>query len=78
VSLLAVPGRRTVQAVAALSAAVLIALQIPAEHWFYLYIPWFFGLYMAAIVAPEERAEWPRTPRPAAGAARSSWPGRRP
>jgi hypothetical protein len=45
-----VPRRRTVPQIAALSAAVLIAVQLTAEHWFYLYIPWFFGLAIAGLV----------------------------
>ncbi|HYX77816.1 MAG TPA: hypothetical protein VE727_00520, partial [Solirubrobacterales bacterium] len=47
-----VPRRRSLGQVAALAAAVLIAVQLTAEHWFYLYIPWFFGLTMAALGAP--------------------------
>ena len=47
-----VPRRRSLSQVAALAAAVLIAVQLTAEHWFYLYIPWFFGLTMAALGAP--------------------------
>ncbi len=60
-----VPRRRSLPQVAALSAAVLIAVQLTAEHWFYLYIPWFFGLAVTGLVAPEP------------GPARSSRPGRR-
>ena len=36
-----IPRRRTLPQIAALAAAILIALQITAEHWFYLYIVWF-------------------------------------
>ena len=35
---------------AALSAAILIALQLGVTHWFYLYIPWFFPLVMIALL----------------------------
>jgi hypothetical protein len=45
-----VPWRRGLLEVCALAAAVLIALQLGINHWFYLYIPWFFGLVMAAVV----------------------------
>ncbi|MFL5831198.1 MAG: hypothetical protein ACJ76X_14890 [Solirubrobacteraceae bacterium] len=45
-----VPWRRGLIEVCALAAAVLIALQIGINHWFYLYIPWFFGLFMAAVL----------------------------
>ena len=60
-----VPRRRSVPQVAALAAAVLIAVQLTAEHWFYLYIPWFFGLAITGLVQPG--------PAPA----RSTPPGRR-
>jgi hypothetical protein len=56
-----VPRQRSLPQVAALAAAVLIAVQLTAEHWFYLYIPWFFGLVIAGLVA---------RPRPAEAAAR--------
>jgi hypothetical protein len=36
---------------AAAAAAILIALQLGIEHWFYLYIPWFFPLVMIALLA---------------------------
>ena len=44
-------GRRSTAQVAALGAAVLIALQIGADHWFYLYIPWFAPLAFVALLA---------------------------
>ena len=46
-----VPRRRSLPQVAALAAAVIIAVELTAEHWFYLYIPWFFGLALAGLVA---------------------------
>jgi len=45
-----VPRRRDLPRVAALTAAVLIALQLSVDHWFYLYIPWFFGALMIALL----------------------------
>ena len=51
-----VPKRRSLVQICALSAAVIIATQITLEHWFYLYIVWFFGMLMAAI-APAARPE---------------------
>ncbi len=44
-----VPRRRTPAQVAALGAAVLIALQLAATHWFYLYIAWFAPLVFVAL-----------------------------
>lgn len=43
------PRRRSLSQVAALAAAVVIAVELAAEHWFYLYIPWFYGLALPAI-----------------------------
>jgi hypothetical protein len=45
------PGRRTLPQIAALAAAILIALQLTVQHWFYLYIVWFFPLLIAALAA---------------------------
>jgi Glycosyltransferase family 87 len=45
-------GARTLSQVAALAAAVIIAVQLPALHWFYLYIPWFLPLVLVAVLAP--------------------------
>lgn len=44
-----VPRRRGFAQVAALAAAVLIAVQLTADHWFYLYIVWFFPPLIAAL-----------------------------
>jgi hypothetical protein len=49
--LLIVPARKTVTQLAALAAAVLIALQLPTVHWFYLYVVWFAPLVLIAIFA---------------------------
>ena len=57
-----VPRRRTLTQVAALAAAVMIALQLSVDHWFYLYIPWFFGALVIALLAPAAGGY-----RPAAG-----------
>ena len=46
-----VPRERSLPQIAALSAAVIIAVQLTVEHWFYLYIPWFFGAMVVAMVA---------------------------
>jgi Glycosyltransferase family 87 len=46
-------GRRTVAQVAALAAALTIAVQLPAVHWFYLYIVWFLPLVFIAVLGVE-------------------------
>ena len=52
-----VPRRRSLTQVAALAAAVLIASQLGIDHWFYLYLPWFFAL---AVVGCSIRPSPPR------------------
>lgn len=44
-----VPRRKTPLQVAALGAAVLIAVQLAASHWFYLYVVWFLPLALVAL-----------------------------
>jgi hypothetical protein len=51
-----VPRRRTPVTVAALGTAVLIALQLTVEHWFYLYLPWFLPFLFVALLARPDRA----------------------
>jgi hypothetical protein len=48
-----VPRRKTPLQLAALAAAVLIALQFTLEHWFYLYIVWFFPFVLIALLGDE-------------------------
>ncbi|MGH2930106.1 MAG: hypothetical protein ACRDL8_18025, partial [Solirubrobacteraceae bacterium] len=45
------PSRRGVVEVAALSAAILIALQLVANYWLYPYIVWFFPAVIVALLA---------------------------
>ena len=49
-----VPRRRSVGRLAALCAAVLVAFQLGVDHWFYLYIPWFFGPLLIGLAACEK------------------------
>jgi hypothetical protein len=46
-----VPRRADERQVAALGAAVLIALQFAATHWFYLYVVWFTPFVLVALFA---------------------------
>jgi Glycosyltransferase family 87 len=43
-----VPRRPNVRQVAALGGAVLIGLQLPVDHWFYLYVVWFLPFVLVA------------------------------
>jgi hypothetical protein len=44
------PRRRDVIGLAAMGAAVLIAIQLGATHWFYLYVGWFLPLVLLAVL----------------------------
>lgn len=46
-----VPRRRDVVGLAALASAVLIAMQLGVTHWFYLYLVWFSGPLLVALLA---------------------------
>ncbi|HEY1834301.1 MAG TPA: hypothetical protein VGG08_07690 [Solirubrobacteraceae bacterium] len=48
-ALAVLPRREDLVGLAAACAAVLIASQLAIEHWFYLYIPWFFPLVLVAL-----------------------------
>jgi hypothetical protein len=50
VALAVVPRRPDVVGLAAAAAAIVIATQLGVEHWFYLYVPWFFGLVVLALL----------------------------
>ena len=45
-----IPRRPDVVGLAAACAAVILAVQLGIEHWFYLYIPWFFPLVIVALL----------------------------
>ena len=64
------PRRRDLVSLCALSAAVLIALQLGISHWFYLYLVWFAGPLLAAVLGEfsEEDAEPARSSPPAPAA----------
>jgi hypothetical protein len=45
-----VPRRPDMVGLAAAATAVLVAVQLAANYWLYLYIPWFFGAAMLALL----------------------------
>jgi hypothetical protein len=49
-ALAVLPRRAGLSGLATACAAVIIATQLGIEHWFYLYIPWFFPLVMLALL----------------------------
>jgi hypothetical protein len=63
-----VPRRKSLVQLAALSAALLILLQLTLQHWFYLYIVWFYPLLLIGLAAVERGEEVPtsqaETPEP--------------
>jgi hypothetical protein len=62
IALAFVPRRKSLLQVAALSAALLIAVQITLHHWFYLYIVWFFPLMLIALALLEPTDEPDKAP----------------
>jgi hypothetical protein len=52
-----VPTRRSTAQLAALGAALLIAVQVTANHWFYPYAVWFAPLMLIAIFAQERQPD---------------------
>lgn len=65
-------GKSLVQ-VAALGAALIIMLQLTLQHWFYLYIVWWYPLFLVGLALLGTRATGSR-PAPAPSAAESSPP----
>ncbi|HET9243777.1 MAG TPA: hypothetical protein VFN99_10045 [Gaiella sp.] len=51
----AVPRDKGPLELAALTAAVLLAVQLSLTHWFYLYLPWVLPFVLLALVAPRTR-----------------------
>ncbi|HEY7150137.1 MAG TPA: glycosyltransferase 87 family protein [Solirubrobacterales bacterium] len=47
------PRRKSAIQVAALAAAVLIAVQLGATHWFYFYVVWFLPFALVALLASQ-------------------------
>jgi hypothetical protein len=52
-----VPRRRSTVQLAALGAALLIAIQVTANHWFYPYAVWFAPLVLIAVFAQQRGPE---------------------
>ncbi len=67
------PRRGDLAGLSAACAAAIIATQLGIEHWFYLYVPWFFPLVMLALLG---RFSAPQRPLPDAASepARSNLP----
>jgi hypothetical protein len=75
VALAVIPRRADVVGLAAACAAVVIAAQLGIDHWFYLYIPWFFPLVLIALLGRYPAPVRGRRPEALASApARSSPP----
>jgi hypothetical protein len=71
-ALAVVPRRADIAGLGAACAAVMIAVQLGIDHWFYLYIPWFFPLVMLALLGGFGATENP--PAAASESARSNRP----
>ena len=64
VALAILPRRKSPLQLAALTAALLIGFEVVLTHWFYLYLPWFFGFAAYAVLAAEPRAAEALVPSP--------------
>ena len=51
----AVPREKGPLELAALTAAVLLGVQLSLTHWFYLYLPWMLPFVLLAVLAPRTR-----------------------
>ena len=54
-----VPREKSLVQLAALSAALIILLQLTLHHWFYLYVVWFYPLLLIALAALPVRTNQP-------------------
>jgi hypothetical protein len=73
--LVVVPRRPDLVGLAAACAAVFLAEQLGIEHWFYLYIPWFFPLVMLALLGRFSDPASPELDAPSAPARSSRLAG---
>jgi hypothetical protein len=64
VGLALLPQREGLVGLASGCAAIILAVELAMDHWFYLYIPWFFWLVLVALLGRLS----PRSP-PAPGVA---------
>jgi hypothetical protein len=68
IALALIPRRADLVGLAAACGAVIIMAQLGIEHWFYLYIPWFFPLVMIALLGRFSDPGRRRTAEPSAPA----------
>jgi hypothetical protein len=59
-----VPRRKSPLQLAALTAALLLGVQLVLTHWYYAYLPWFFPFAALAVLAPVAEPLRARLPRP--------------
>jgi hypothetical protein len=68
------PRDKSLLQVAALGAALIICLQLTLQHWFYLYIVWFYPLLLVALALLESPRQSPGPEEPEPSPARRSQP----
>ena len=66
------PRSKTLTQVAAFGAALLIGVQLTAQHWFYLYIVWFYPLLLVAMAYGDGAGPSPARSSPPAPAGLTS------
>jgi hypothetical protein len=62
IALAFVPRRKSPLQLAALTASLLVGLEIVLTHWFYLYVAWFFPFFAFAVLARETHEGGSRPP----------------
>jgi hypothetical protein len=70
IALAVVRRRSDLVGLAAACAFVVLIVEIGLEHWFYLYIPWFFGLVIVALLGALSD---PADPEPVVASAPARW-----
>ena len=73
-----VPRRKGPLELAALSAAVLLAVELSLTHWFYLYLPWVLPFVLLALFLPREHGAPAPAPVPASAPAPDAAPAEGP
>ena len=63
VVLAVLPRKKSPLQLAALTGALLIGFEVVLTHWFYLYLPWFFGFVAYAVLAGEPGPPRRRSPQ---------------
>jgi hypothetical protein len=68
------PRKKSLVQIAALGASLIMLLQLTLQHWFYLYIVWWYPLFLVALAMVGSRGASPTAPAPAPSPAETRQP----